>query len=91
MIKIEYFFCKKQKDGDYNKPIPEMEIPETNKKYCINENKQNYNSNQILCNKCNKNQELKLKKLSLFESEYNKNEVNNYFCCSLIFKESLKS
>jgi hypothetical protein len=62
------------KDGDYNKQIPEMHGPsQLNKKYCVNNGAHpnaaaQQSSSNILCQKCNNYQEQKLVELKKFET-----------------------
>jgi len=64
------------KDGDYNKKMPEMQ-KENKKTFCMNNQpatpKKNVESTNLLCQRCNSSQEQKLKQLSDFDA---KNEDN---------------
>lgn len=58
------------KDGDYNKPIPEMQ-KENKKTFCLNAPatpKKQSEATNLLCHRCNASQEQKLKDLSNFEA-----------------------
>lgn len=58
------------KDGDYNKPIPEMQ-KENKKTFCLNAPatpKKQVEATNLLCGRCNASQEQKLKDLSNFEA-----------------------
>ncbi|RMZ97875.1 transmembrane protein -like [Brachionus plicatilis] len=57
-----------KKDGDYNKPIPEMQ-KEVNKHYCANSNQNYASSGSLLCEQCNRNQEMKLNEMKNFEEK----------------------
>jgi hypothetical protein len=67
---VTLFVCFK-KDGDYNKNIPEMQKEVPNKKYCTTNMAQTASSTStnLLCNRCNQNQELKLQELKKFEEK----------------------
>ena len=81
------------KDGDYNKSIPEMQT-ESNRQFCIQ--RANHtgsggsrisrsNENNLLCEKCNNLQELKLKELNQFDTKNEDNFDEEY----KIFKSKL--
>lgn len=65
------------KDGDYNKPMPEMQNA-TNKKFCHTNGQQAVSSNNFLCEKCNNYQELKLLELKNFESKADDKSEEEY-------------
>ena len=63
-----FLFYLKKKDGDYNKVIPEMQ-KEINKHYCVNSNQNYSSSDSLLCQKCNRNQEMKMSEMKNFEAK----------------------
>lgn len=80
------------KDGDYNRAIPEMQ-QESHKQYCRTMTRPNsassgaahHESVNLLCDKCNNLQELKLKELSQFDTKNEENFDEEY----KIFKSKL--
>jgi Zn finger protein HypA/HybF involved in hydrogenase expression len=72
-----YFF---KQDGDYNKKISEMQETNNKIKYCTNSCSTSYKikNTSVLCEKCNANQEQKLKELNIY------NESNLNVCAFLI-------
>ena len=70
------------KDGDYNKAIPEMQ-QESKKTFCINTaivapQQQAPATTNLLCDKCNSLQEQKLKELNKFEARVEENFDDEY-------------
>lgn len=61
------------KDGDYNKPIHEMHMNEAREKRYVSSRVKQHAPSNCLCDKCNMNQEIKLRKLSNYEA---KNDAN---------------